>query len=31
MCGNQIFDKTLKLHKINVYNIASEFDIFSQA
>ena len=28
MWGNQILDKMLQIHKINVYNIASEFDIF---
>ena len=31
MWGTHILDKTLKIHKINVYSIASEFDIFSQA
>ena len=28
MRGNQILDKMIKIHKINVYSIASEFDIF---
>jgi len=28
MWGYQILDKMLKIHKINVYSIASEFDIF---
>ena len=28
MRGNQILEKMLKIHKINVYSIASEFDIF---
>jgi len=35
MGGNQILNKMLKIHNINVYNITSEFDIslifFSQA
>jgi len=28
MWGNQILYKMLKIHKINVYSIASEFEIF---
>jgi len=28
MWGNQILDQTLKIHKINAYSIAPEFDNF---
>ena len=28
MWENQIFHEMLKIHKVNVYSIASEFDIF---
>jgi len=31
MSGNRILDKILKIHKINVYSIASEFEFCSQA
>ena len=31
MWENQILDEMIKIHKINVDSIASEFDIFSQA